>query len=294
MRLRYLKVVYLWNAGTGSIVELCNTAPETDDYISSLSWLNDGVHVAIGTSQGEVQIWDAQRQARVRSMNGHISRVPSLSWNEHILSSGTKNGVIMNSDVRVRDHCVGILQGHTQEVCGLRWSPDGKYLASGGNDNIVNIWGPNGNQLQSLTQHTAAVKALAWCPWQPSLLATGGGSADHHIRFWNASSGACVNSLDVQSQVCGLLWNREHRELVTGHGNNNLNLWKYPSMSKVADLTGHTQRVLCMAMSPDGQTVVSAGADETLRFWKCFASDNGKKSKVARQGSTSRLTVTIR
>ena len=34
---------------------------------------------------------------------------------------------------------------------------------------------------------------------------------------------------------------------------------------------GHTARVLHMAQSPDGTTVVSAGADETLRFWKCFA-----------------------
>jgi hypothetical protein len=38
----------------------------------------------------------------------------------------------------------------------------------------------------------------------------------------------------------------------------------------VAELTGHTSRVLHMAMSPDGSTVVSAAGDETLRFWKIF------------------------
>jgi cell division cycle protein 20 (cofactor of APC complex) len=42
-------------------------------------------------------------------------------------------------------------------------------------------------------------------------------------------------------------------------------------MTKVAEMTGHSARVLHMAQSPDGTTVVSAAADETLRFWKCFS-----------------------
>lgn len=41
-------------------------------------------------------------------------------------------------------------------------------------------------------------------------------------------------------------------------------------MKKVADLRGHTSRVLHLALSPDGTTVASAAADETLRFWKVF------------------------
>jgi cell division cycle protein 20 (cofactor of APC complex) len=41
-------------------------------------------------------------------------------------------------------------------------------------------------------------------------------------------------------------------------------------MVKMAELTGHTSRVLHLAQSPDGETVVSGAADETLRFWKVF------------------------
>jgi len=41
-------------------------------------------------------------------------------------------------------------------------------------------------------------------------------------------------------------------------------------MKKVVDLNGHTNRVLHTSLSPDGTTVVSAAADETLRFWKVF------------------------
>lgn len=73
--------------------------------------------------------------------------------------------------------------------------------------------------------------------------------------------------------MCALQWSRHEREILSSHGfsQNQLCLWKYPSMAKVAEMSGHTSRVLHLAQSPDGTTVCSAAADETLRFWKCFA-----------------------
>jgi len=41
-------------------------------------------------------------------------------------------------------------------------------------------------------------------------------------------------------------------------------------MEKLGDMKGHTNRVLSMCLGPDGSTVLSAAADETLRFWKVF------------------------
>ena len=71
-------------------------------------------------------------------------------------------------------------------MCGVKWSFDGNMIASGGNDNIVSIFDVRSNRVsQRLTEHTAAVKALAWSPHQTSTLATGGGSTDKHIRIWN-------------------------------------------------------------------------------------------------------------
>ncbi len=189
--------------------------------------------------------------------HAHAQRIGALAWNAHVLSSGSRDRLVLHRDVRVASHKPFRKgQGHRQEVCGLKWSGDGgpgsAALASGGNDNKVCIWdlrgtkrGRVGSSTTSLTsgvgsgpggsigtgtsnntgagpstggttedggdvplwkfhEHTAAVKALAWDPHISGVLATGGGTQDKHIRFWNVGTGTMLNELDTGSQVCFL------------------------------------------------------------------------------------------
>ncbi|XP_064476452.1 cell division cycle protein 20 homolog [Ornithodoros turicata] len=275
--------LYLWNATSGNVSQLAELEEGT---VCAVSWSEDGTYLALGTSENEVHLWDVARSKRLRVLTGHSRRVGSLSWNGPLLSSGARSGYVHHHDVRVSQHHVGTLKAHQQEVCGLKWSPDGRFLATGGNDNILNIW-PSAlshdtvQPMHVFNHHQSAVKALAWCPWRPSVLASGGGTADRCIRFWNCNLGAHLSSTDTNSQVSSLLWSEEYHELISGHGfaQNQLIIWKYPSMTKVAELTGHTGRVLNMCMSPDGTTVLSAGSDETLRLWNCFALDPSRKKQ---------------
>lgn len=93
-------------------------------------------------------------------------------------------------------------QAHRSEVCGLKWSPDNRQLASGGNDNQLCIWDlSSASPLMKFTEHSAAVKAIAWSPHQHGLLASGGGTADRCIRFWNTATGAKLNHIDAGSQA---------------------------------------------------------------------------------------------
>lgn len=229
-------------------------------------------------------------------MSGHQSRVGALDWNNHVLSSGSQRGLIINSDVRIREHVVHELENHSQEVCGLKWSTNGRLLASGGNDNLVNIWTDMGDRRHTFTQHRAGVKALAWSPWANNVLATGGGTADGCIRFWNSTTGNCTGTIDTKSQITSLIWSKEYQEIVSGHGHNHngLTIWKYPTFETVAELRGHTDRVVAMALSPDGETVVSASGDESLRFWKCFQSDPKRKAHESSARTKSVIAKTIR
>ncbi|MED6275860.1 ubiquitin-protein transferase activating protein, partial [Characodon lateralis] len=281
--------VYLWDAAQGDIHLLMKMERE-EDYISSLSWTKEGNYLAVGTSDCKVQLWDVENQKRLRSMASHTARIGVLSWNDYILSSGSRSGQIHHHDVRVADHHISTLAGHSQEVCGLKWSPDGRYLASGGNDNLVCLWprvqegssNRGGQLIRCLNEHQGAVKALAWCPWQSNILASGGGTSDRHIRTWNVNTGSCISSLDTQSQISSLLFAPNYKELVSAHGyaHNNVVIWKYPSLTKIAELNGHDGRVLNLILSPDNTTVATVAGDETIRLWKCFEMDPVmKKSK---------------
>jgi cell division cycle 20-like protein 1, cofactor of APC complex len=233
--------------------------------------------LAVGLQNGMVQIWDpAGATVAVQTIMGHCGRVSALTWNSSGVTSGSRDHMVLHRDVREGTATNGGMRfvGHRQEVCGLRWSPDEQMLASGGNDNKLLLWSAtNGSApMLRLSEHKAAVKAIAWSPHQRGLVASGGGTADRCIRIWNSVSTTPVQTVDTMSQVCNLAWSRNVNELVSTHGysQNQVVVWSYPALTPIATLTGHTMRVLYLAVSPDGQNIVTGAGDETLRFWNVF------------------------
>ncbi|KAL2543812.1 Protein FIZZY-RELATED 2 [Forsythia ovata] len=272
--------VYLWHASSSKVVKLCDLG--IDDSVCSVGWAQHGTHLAIGTSNGKLELWDASRCKRIRTMGGHRLRVGALAWSSYLLSSGSRDKSILQRDTRTQEDYVSKLSGHKSEVCGLKWSYDNRELASGGNDNRLLVWNQHSTQpVLKYCEHTAAVKAIAWSPHLHGLLASGGGTADRCIRFWNTNTNSQLACMDTGSQVCNLVWSKNVNELVSTHGysQNQIIVWRYPTMSKLATLTGHTYRVLYLAMSPDGQTIVTGAGDETLRFWNVFPSPKSQNTE---------------
>lgn len=266
--------VYLWSACTSQVTRLCDLSADGNS-VTSVAWNERGNLVAVGTHHGYVQVWDVSVAKQVHKLVGHTARVGALAWNGDMLSSGSRDRMILQRDVRTPNaQGERRLVGHRQEVCGLKWSPDNQYLASGGNDNRLYVWNLHSmSPLQTYTEHLAAVKAIAWSPHHHGLLASGGGTADRCIRFWNTLTGQPMQCVDTGSQVCNLAWSKHSSELVSTHGysQNQILVWKYPTLTQVAKLTGHSYRVLYLAMSPDGEAIVTGAGDETLRFWNVFS-----------------------
>lgn len=230
----------------------------------------------------------------MRTFKGHRRRVGALSWSNSLLSSGSKDHTIQNHDMRAREEAISVLSSHKQEVCGLKWSWDDSQLASGGNDNRLLVWSAHAQSssepLWKFTSHRAAVKALAWSPRYRGLLASGGGTADRCIRFWDTLHGIETQSVQTDSQVCNLMFSKTEDELVSTHGysENAIVVWKHTNMRKLATLTGHNLRVLYLAMSPDGESIVTGAGDETLRFWKVFPKQPTPKPLISSIMSSAR------
>lgn len=306
--------VYLWNNTN------CNTSLLTtdNDNFSSISFMNNnGSCLAIGKGNGSTEIWDIEKFNKIRTLEGHDGRITSLAWNGYLLSSAGKDSVILNHDVRIKEHTVNkMINGHNKEICNLKWDGEFNYLASGGNDNMVCIWdikksnsnfGNNNhtiwsilnspirgkdsnndiNPLYTLNSHTAAVKAISWSPYKRNLLISGGGKKDNTIKFWNIDDGKLINSFDTGSQVCQLLWNKYEKEIISSHGynKNSINIWTYPKMYKVAELNGHMNRVLYICISPDDITLASGSSDETLRFW--IINDREKVNEIIKKKNSN-------
>ena len=263
--------VYMWNASNSKVSKLCDLG--LNDSVTSVAWSQNGSNISVGTNKGTILLWDACRSKLIRSFSGHTGRIGALAWNGRILTSGSRDRQILHRDIRAANDSVARLYSHKQEVCGLKWSFDEQQLSSGGNDNKLMLWNLHSTQpVSKFSQHTAAVKAMAWSPHQHGLLVSGGGTADRTIRYWNTLTSEQTHFVDTGSQVCNLVFSKNTKELVSTHGYslNQIILWKDTDYTKVATLTGHTFRVLYLAMSPDGQTVVTGAGDETLRFWEMF------------------------
>lgn len=269
--------VYVWNALTGSVGLLCEVPGKL---VTSLKWSDDGLYISLGKDDGTVEIWDIETNSRLRTLAYNTTgRIASHAWSLHVLTAGLKEGTISHSDVRVSSHLTGKRENtHVAEICGLEYRSDGQQFCSGGNDNVVAIWDARnvGEPLFQKTNHRAAVKAMAWCPFQNSLLATGGGTSDKTIHFWNTLTGARVNLIETELQISSLNWGYTKGtgyEVVATHGYplNSVSLFHYPTLQKTGEIThAHDLRILNGCLSPDATTLATVAGDENLKFWSLF------------------------
>nr|XP_025874478.1 cell division cycle protein 20 homolog B isoform X3 [Vulpes vulpes] len=226
--------VFIWT-GENNVIENIDLSLNCN-YISSVSWIKDGNCLAVGTSEGEVQLWDMVTKKRLRNMLGHLSVVGALSWNHCILSSGSRLGRVYHHDVREAQHHVGSLH-HKQAVCALKWSPDGRLLSSGCSDGLLAIW-PHDPGVRTQTQPLKVIS-------QPTAV-----------------------------KICSLLWLPKTKEIATGQGTpqNDVTTWACPGLARSGGFFGHRGRVLHLALSPDQTRVFSAAADGTACVWNCCRS----------------------
>ncbi|WP_235112846.1 WD40 repeat domain-containing protein [Acaryochloris sp. 'Moss Beach'] len=155
------------------------------------------------------------------------------------------------------------LEGHTNRVRALAYSPDGSTLATASDNNTVKLWSKEGSLLTTLEGHTDWVRALAYSP-DGSTLATA--SSDNTVKLWS-KEGSLLTTLEGHTDVVRVLaYSPDGSTLATASYDKTVKLWSKEG-SLLTTLEGHTNRVNALAYSPDGSTLATASSDKTVKLW---------------------------
>lgn len=186
---------------------------------------------------------------------------------------GCRNSSIILSDVNCKNtfSCSHFAK-HDGQICGLKI--EGYNLAAGSNDNVVKIWDIRYNKtpLASL-QHQAAVRALAWAPWNKKHLFTGGGLHDRQLRIFDTQAFTLVDQVDLEAQISDIVCNENGpKEIAVSLCGKESNLQifhqqKDNSLTLTAQSEPSDFKIMSLASAEQGAKLVTAQANQAVSIW---------------------------
>ncbi|NWX90155.1 NLE1 protein, partial [Nothoprocta pentlandii] len=174
--------------------------------------------------------------------------------------------------VRAVTRCTSSLEGHTEAVISVAFSPTGKYLASGSGDTTVRFWDLSTETPQFTAKgHRHWVLSIAWAPDGKKLAS---GCKNSQIFLWDPATGNQLGRVLAghSKWITWLCWeplhiNPECRYLASASKDGSIRVWDTLMGRCDKILTGHTQSVTCVKWGGDG-LLYSCSQDRTIKVWR--------------------------
>lgn len=233
--------------------------------------------VAAGNTHGGLYVYDVSGKAPVLAGTFPIatSAVYSVDFSPDgkSLAASAYDGQIHLFDtsgdkVKVREPSQ--LAGHKTPVRAVRFSPSGKTLVSGSTDGTIRFWTMNKDSVSEgvkLEGHPKGVTALAWSPTGTMLAA---GAGDGSVWFWAVGNRVTRGGAPFpahKAEVSCLTYSPSGRSLFTCSPDGTAGVWNAATRRLRYAVEGHQGIVHGGDFAPDSRTLVTGGADWTVRLW---------------------------
>ena len=293
----------IWDANDGRLLRVIVTSDDEDkswayrDEPVGCGFSPDGTQLISISRKGEFKLWDAATGSRVAAFGGsdwsdHKKEVCTFSsdgshvlWRDQVwdvatgqklpalLDHGYWYVAMMKRDGENSDNLVPHdNKGRPVSVNVSRYSPDGKWIATGAEDGTLKIWDAQTlTETRSVTAHLFPITA---CSFSPDGLRVATGSTDNTIRIWDLTVEDDSSAPRAhESRITACAFSPDGGRLVTASIDRTLKLWDVSTWREIACLTGHAGAVNDCQFSPDGTLIASASSDHTLNIWDGFGGD---------------------
>lgn len=160
-----------------------------------------------------------------------------------------------------------VLTGHKKGISQVRFSPDGRWIASGAADGTIKIWdATTGMHMRTLEGHLAGVSTIAWSPDSNAIAS---GSDDKTIRLWHRATGKPYPAplLGHHNYVYSLAFSPKGNMLASGSYDEAVFLWDLRARRQMRSLPAHSDPVGGVDFIRDGTLVCSCSTDGLIRVW---------------------------
>jgi len=235
------KSVKIFNAKTGdlmaSMLDPEMESVQDDLYFRAIAFSPDGKHLATGSEDGLVRMWDIDSQKVLYSLEGHEQDIYTIEFFDggSKLATGSGDKSVCLWDLKDRK-CLQTLHAGTPDttkdsgITSIAVSPNGKFLAAGSLDRLIRIWSlPTGSPVDVIEGHADSIYSIAFTADGHHLLS---GSLDKTCRLWEFESAD-----NLKGAVCKF------------------------------DMTGHKDFVLSVTGSPDGKWFLTGSKDRSVMWW---------------------------
>jgi len=201
------------------------------------------------------------RDFRARRRGTQQKQVPLVMW------LGVVAVVVLGGTVAERVAGPAVpsrtLEGPTDAILSVAFSPNGLSLASASRDSTIQIWQTaDGRSVRTMQD---GVESLAFSP-DGRTIATG--MLDDTVKLWDATSGQVLSTMQGHTDhVPSVAFSPDGRTVASASWDKTIKLWDVASGQVLRTFRGHNDRVLAVTFSPDGRALASCSADLTIKLW---------------------------